>query len=200
MTRPECEYRYSGEGVIHHARPDGAVVELARAANAWPFTWGHVVANLAAGRLEYAPAFVYVEFRNSADPDDPVPVPAAPRSEGVDYYLNLAATADRDYLRLPLGLVVPGRDSRIDGFAHLPADHHNVLTCQAAAAPGVGAGGKPFSFASGSRIYGSAVVAAPRPEDRSRDVVWSRAYYPVDQQFVMPPTGGLIITHPLAFR
>lgn len=179
---------------------DGSLIEIAVAANTWVYSWGHVVANLAAGRTEYAPAHVYVEYRNLNDPGDPVPIPTINREDGVAYYMGLIGSPGADYMRLSLASPIPEYNSGVPGADSLPPGFHNQLRCQVAAAAGTGALGLPFSFAAGSKIIGTALVASPDPGDRSKDVVWSRAYYPQNQQIVVPVIGGLVVTHLLSFQ
>lgn len=191
----------AGRGAVEVPDGRGGWRRVAEAGNAWCYTWGDVVARLCLPdrTLDYRPAVLYVEFRNDGAPAAAVADPR--REDGLAYYLALEADPTRDYLRVPIVERTPGRDEGYAGTDGLPADAFNSLTLSGVSAATVGVFGRPFSAAAGSLVYGSAVAAAPFPDDPARDVVWARAVYPAADQF-RPIAGAAVVraTHVLYFR
>jgi len=197
----ETTRRGRGRGSLLLPDGRGGWAAAAGAPNAWAYTWGEIAARLCVpGPLDYRPSHLYLEFRNGGDPGDPVPTPPDAREDGLGYYLGLAGSADRDYLRIPISDATPGRDPDFEGTAHLPPGFANQVLFGGVSAEGYGVLGRPFSAAAGSRCYGSALAAAPFPGDPSRDVVWSRAYYAPGSQVDAPAGGAVRVAHLLQFR
>lgn len=190
-----------GRGLVHLPDGRGGWRPAASAPNGWDYTWGDVVARMCLpdGPLDYRPAYIYLEFRN--DGAAPATVPEPPRSEGVGHFLGLEATPDRDYLRIPIVERTPGRDPAYEGTASLPPGAANMMTFSGVSAATQGVLGRPFTAAAGSLVYASALVAAPFPDDPTRDVVWARAVYPPADQFTpVAASSSVRATHILYFR
>jgi hypothetical protein len=182
--------------------PDGGEpIELASAENAWTYGYGHIVINLAESAApNYRPAYIYVEYENVADPDDVVTVPVVDRADGVGYYLGLAGSSSRDFIRIPIVLTSKARDNTSASTQFLEPGLYNQIIFQGLTVGTQGVNGKPFSSAANSKIAGTALVAAPTPSDVTQDLVWSRLYYATNKQFVVPPVGSVSILHSLTFH
>lgn len=154
----------------------------ARRPNQIQYDWARIALQcIGLGKREYRISAVYVEFENVASPGDPATVPAYGRDEGTEYYTSLSGV--RDYLRLPL-LAQP-QLAVADGFEDAftgEGDDFNSMTFFAQTSGSVGVNGLPFSEGSNSVAVGIALVAAPVWADRTRDVVFGRAYFAVDEQ------------------
>jgi hypothetical protein len=139
------------------------------------------------GKPNYKINAIYVEFQNVPSPGDPGDVPAYTRDEGVGYYTSL--TDDRDYLRLPL-LSEP-RLSVADGYEEFftgQDDSFNEMTFFAQTSGALGVNGLSFSDSSNSVAIGIALVATPVWADRTRDVIFGRAYFAVEEQVTKEPS------------
>lgn len=158
------------------------------APNQWQHTWGMAAAKALGWRNSgYFINTLYVEFQRTVGD---VSIPSFQRGEGREYYENLQATGDRDYLRLPieepptLG-VVPGYEDIFDA----DAGEGNMLTFRATTAGLAGVNG--VNWTDDAKVCGWALVAAPVWNDRTRDVLYSRNYYTVDQQTYKPASAQL---------
>lgn len=190
-------------GVIRLYRVDEAGVRepapCAVAWNSWMDTWGYLACKgLGQGDMGYAINAAYVEYANVANPADAAAIPSFLTSDGRSYFDGLAATPDRDYLRIPLRVtpaigVAPGFE------ASFGPGQGNVLTVYGQTAGTVGANGKPFSAAANSKVCGVALVAAPVLADRTRDVLFSRGYYAAPKQQLKAPNGQFGFEYDLTF-
>jgi hypothetical protein len=142
------------------------------------YTWGEIVCRLLEGDPAYKINAMYLEYENTAAPEDVVTVPSYDRDEGVEYYAALAGDPLRDFLRVPL-LSNPAR-AITSGFEAAVA--FNQLTFLAQSEGSVGVHGKDFSDVVNSKVFGVALVAAPVWGDRTRDLIWGRKYYATDKQ------------------
>lgn len=153
-----------------------------RRPNQIQFDWARIALQcIGRGKPEYRINAVYVEFQNVASPGDPGDVPAYDRGDGVEYYTALAG--DRDYLRLPL-LSEP-RLAVAAGYGDYFAgtgDDFNEMTFFAQTAGVAGVNGLAFEVGANSVAVGVALVATPVWADRTRDVVFGRAYFEVAEQ------------------
>jgi hypothetical protein len=185
---------------LWHVRDSGLVEPITYKANQIQYDWGFIAARcIGMGDRSYAVRFMYIEYENVADPDDPVTVPSFGRDEGRDYYDQLSMTGTRDYLRVALITqpaigVVPGYE---DYF--LDPEVGNKLTFFAQSSGSAGMGMVPFGAGSNSKIYGAALVAAPAPNDPSRDRIFSRAYFDVAEQTVKEVSSQIGVTWEIAF-
>ena len=123
-----------------------------------------LLGKLLAGR-DYAINTMYMEFTNGD-----VPSISPDPADGRSYYAALdGGSSDSDYLRIPLNNE-PSLSSTDDSkFETNKVTFLGMSTGQTA-----GRGGKLFG--STSQVYGVALVAAPDPNDASKDIVFSRSY------------------------
>lgn len=111
---------------------------------------------------------MYIEFDNTGSVVDPTPV--FDLDEGLSYYNNLVAVADRDYLRVPLF----GSSEGTSNSLLYPNNNIAVFSAQTSGTEGVH--GTPFSDAVNSNVYGGALVVFREPNDPSQDLVFARFY------------------------
>ena len=111
---------------------------------------------------------MYMEFDNSGSPPAIVPDPA----DGRNYYTDLESRlSTSDYIRVPL-INTPVLSS--DDLAKYLS---NIATFFAMSTGyTVGLGGKPFTAAANSTVYGIALVCAASVSDRTQDIVFARDY------------------------
>ena len=135
------------------------------------YDWATIVGELLRGAPDGKPYKIggmYIEFENAVGVAAP---PVFDRDDGISYYNSLSASADRDYLRVPLTAV----DFESTSAGNFPGG--NKLTFFARTEGVVGVNGKAFSNAAGSRVYGGALVAYPDFGDATQDLVFSRFYW-----------------------
>lgn len=147
--------------------------------NDFLYEWATIVGNLLLRRgLNYGIGGMYLEFENVGSPGDPVSAPGFTRDadQARPYYDNLALSADRDYLRVPL---VSGALGSSDG-TKFPKGNRVSFFAQSGGEEGVH--GKPFSAAANSVVFGGALVAFVAEDDPTQDLVLSRFYAAVDRQ------------------
>lgn len=121
----------------------------------------------------------YIEFANVAAPEDAVAVPSYTGNDGLDYYLGLSSSPDRDYLRVSLDqpaalALAPGYEDR--------GAVYNRMTFDFRTSGSIGVHGKTFSDLVNSKVYGIAMASAPVWGDKTQDVLFSRLYYDASQQ------------------
>lgn len=175
----------------------GRPVRQATVTNQWQHDWGAAAARaLGYGTAGYTINAAYVEYANLADPGDTVTPPSYDRSEGRTYYDGLALTADRDYVRVPIGL--PPALETEPGYT-LPDGQGNRLVFHVLATADTGVHGRAFHVNSNSKVYGLALVVAPDWDDPTADLVFARAYLPTAQQLLQVPGGQIGLTYPIVF-
>ena len=146
------------------------------------WTWGEIACKLFGdGKPEYKISGMYIEFENTASPGDVVTPPSFDRSEGIEYYSALSASASRDYLRVQL--ISSPKSSIISGYEDSSVNV-NQLTFFAQSTGSTGVNGKTFSAAANSTVFGVALVSMPKWEDRTKDLIFAREYYPTAQQIL----------------
>jgi len=126
------------------------------------------MSNLLLGDARYAVGAMYFEFRNLANPsDDPAP-PVFDKTVGIEYYMGLQYSYDRDFIRVP---VIASNQVSV-------TEDGNYLVSYYAVTPGDDNGfwGKSFDALSNSVVYGGALVATVSPSQQSQDVLIARAY------------------------
>jgi len=141
------------------------------------YEWGAIVSRLLTeGAEDYRIGGMYLEFENVASAGDPVAAPAVDRSGDIEYYNDLATSADRDYLRVPLiaATITSSDESRYP--------KGNVTTFFAQSQGVVGTHGKNFGDTFNSTIFGAALVAFVHPTDATQDLIFSRFYFDVEDQ------------------
>lgn len=169
------------------------------------YSWGFIAAKQLGfrpqpDRLNYNISALYIEFENLANPATPVAVSAFDRDLGVNYYNSLVDSSSRDFLRIPLTLEPAGSVSA--GYeANLPIDQQlNKLTFFVQTAGTAGVFGKTFSHLVNSKVYAAALVAAPRYDDRTKDVIFARTIFTADNQVTKEASSQIGITWDVAFE
>jgi hypothetical protein len=137
------------------------------------YQWAAITGELLRGapdRRLYNLSAMYIEFENNGGAAVSPPT-NDDRGNGRAYYDSLLNDATRDYLRVPMTAVtLESTDDELypDG---------NKVTCFAQTTGAVGVHGKPFNDSAPSRVYGGALVAAPKFSDATQDMVFSRFYF-----------------------
>lgn len=170
--------------------------------------WGFIAARQLgyrpqADRDQYFISGMYFEYENLTNPAVPVTVPAFPRTLGAEYYTNLSAP--KDFLRVPLRLEPTiGVAAGSEGAEALSqAGRGNQLTffAQTAGSGGFNNGADcPFSHTANSKVYSAALVAMPRFDDQSRDVIFARTNFDVGDQTSKEASSQIGITWDIAFE
>lgn len=160
------------------------------------YDWATAVAQLLAGNVEYRISMMYFEFRNMDDPDDPISAPSYGRDDGVSYYAGLADSDDTDYLRVPITTAIV--DAADEDLQNYPGG--NRVTAQAYTSGVTGVHGKTFSDSVNSKVFGGALVAAPDPDDSSRDLVLCRFYLNTSKQVVKLASSQVGLRWPLKIQ
>jgi hypothetical protein len=139
----------------------------------------------------YRPNCMYLEFENNSGAL--VDLPVLSRDAGKAYFDSLTLHATRDYLRLPLTAVI---QSNTDESLYRRG---NKLTFFAQTSGVVGVGGKPFTSAAQSRIYGGAIVAAPVWGDASQDLVFCRFLFSAENQPIKTSGAQISVSREITF-
>lgn len=193
---------YRGEGVYScsYVTADGLwLPPLFTRHNEWMYGWGVIAARVLGLRdLSYVPAALYIEFENVDDPEDAATVSDIDRSDTIEFYENLSSDPSRDFLRVPF-LLTPSLSIATGYEDYIPAGQGNKLTFNAVTQGTEGVHGKPFSDSVNSKVSGVAVVATPSWSDRTRDVVYARDYYAVEEQVAKLPSSQVGIAYSLTF-
>jgi len=163
------------------------------------YSWGMIAAQaIGRGDPRFHVNTMYIEFENVASPGDPVTIPTFGRDEGVEYYDDLVSSGVRDYLRVALlqdpllGVETGYEDYFGDGEG-------NKLTFFAQSQGTTGTHGKTFSDTVNSKVFGAALVAAPVFSDPTQDIVFSRSYFPTDEQTVKEASSQVGISWEISF-
>jgi hypothetical protein len=161
------------------------------------YTWGFIASRcIGVGDSQYRVSVAYLEFENN---QGPISVPSFDRSDGLQYYMDLASSPVRDYLRVPIRpqpeiVVASGYEE------FLTPDQGNCCIFYAQSQGGTGVHGRPFSDGVHSTIFGVALAAAPVPTDPSQDVLFARSYYATTNQVPKVPSGQIGIQYPMTFE
>jgi hypothetical protein len=191
--------RVIGRVALWHLDEIGQPTLITRRRNQLQLGWSHVVTKLLSGLSAYRIGAMYVEFENVANPLTPVATPSYDDTEGTEYYEDLALSADRDFLRVPLNqmpLLAPS-----SGYTeYFPeANTGNVATFYAQTQGVTGVHGKSFTNSNNSKIYGLALVAVPEWGDRTKDIVFARMYFDAGEQTVKPAATQLAVSWDVKF-
>jgi hypothetical protein len=139
------------------------------------YQWAEIASKLlTTGDSRFRIGGLYLEFENTANPGDTVSLPAFNRSRNIEYYNELAGSATRDYLRVPL--TASPVASAGTGLSH------NQITFFARSGGVSGVHGKPFSYAANSVIIGASLVAFIDVTDATRDLLFSSFYFATEDQ------------------
>jgi len=142
--------------------------------------WGEIATQcIALGNPAFKLTGMYIEYENVALPANPATIPVYTRDDGLAYFAGLPIT--NDFLRVPLIAtpvitIVPGYG------AIFTAPQGNRATVYSQTAGVTGFLGRPFSDANNSKVFGVTLVAMPVPGDQTKDIIFSRSYFPVANQ------------------
>jgi hypothetical protein len=165
------------------------------------YSWGFIAAQtIGRGQVAYKLSAMYIEFENVASPGDPVTIPTFGKDEGTDYYDDLQASGTRDFLRVPL-LQDPlvGIATGYEEFFTAGTDG-NKITLFSQTQGVLGIHGKTFSDSVNSTVFGAALVATPVFADRTQDIMFARAYFPVDEQTLKEASRQLGVSWEVSFQ
>lgn len=150
------------------------------------FQYAEILARILGARdVNYLLNAAYVEFENVSSPGDPVALPDYSEDDDRTYYERLALTPNRDYLRIAIDQ--PATLALADGYENRGA-RYNRMTFNVRTSGSVGVNGRTFSDLVNSTVYGLAIVAVPDWGDRTKDLVFTRRYYPAANQ--VPKAAG----------
>lgn len=164
------------------------------------YDWGFVAAKtIGEGDRNFRVSSLYIEYENVTLPEDEVTPPSFTRGEGVDYYIELALSGVRDFLRVPL-LVSPtiGIEAGFEDW-FTEGVNGNLLTFYTQTQGTSGFHGKPFSAAANSKVFGAALVATPVFADQTQDVIFARTYFDTGDQEVKSASKQFGVTWDVAF-
>ena len=152
--------------------------------------WGYVVAKaVTEGGYNWRIRKAYIEYQNVASPSNTVTLPTITQLDpqsALPYYLGLAGSPDRDYLRVDLrGMPSIEIESGYENY--FSAGFGNLIESFAQTEGAVGVNGLTFSDSVNSKVYGTALVASPAENDPTQDIVVARAYFSGAQQLLKLP-------------
>jgi hypothetical protein len=145
---------------------------------------------------------MYFEFENQTNPATAVAVADFLRTLGLEYYATLGAPSNRDYVRVPLRLdPTLSVSANSIGAAVLTENlMSNQLTFFAQTAGTTGVNGLPFSHLNNSKIFAASLVATPRFDDITRDVLFARIVFDIGNQTSKEASSQIGITWDIAFE
>ena len=186
----------------------GLKVPIIKKTNQIKVGWGFIAARQLGyrpqpDRDQYFISGMYFEYENVADPEQPITVPEFARTLGAEHYTAL--TAPKDFLRVPLRLEPTiGVATASEGAEVLQqAGRGNQLTFFAQTAGNGGFNNGlfcPFSHTANSKIYSAALVAMPRFDDQSRDVIFARTNFDIGDQTSKEASSQIGVTWDIAFE
>lgn len=160
---------------------------------------GHLVMQAIAKRdVNYGLSVMYIEFENMEDAETPASIPDIDPND-LDYYNDLSSSPSRDFLRVlinenPTTFMVDGYETL------LPEDMPNgAIMYASTGSASAGVHGKPFNAGSFSRVSGLAIAAGPDPDDRSQDILYARAYYEGEAQWLVQGSIQLLVPYRILF-
>ncbi len=152
----------------------GQIKKLIEKRNLVLYSGADILARLLSGDPSFGVNAMYLEFKNLADPSDPITPPPFDRTGGIAYYNGLASSPDTDFLRVPLAVSPAFTASDVNYTG-------NQVTFFAQSEGLSGFHGKLFGPANNSAVYGAGLIAAPDLPDQSQDRVFSRVYAGIDK-------------------
>lgn len=168
--------------------------------NEWMYSYATIAGKcIGSGDPAYRISAFYIEFDNVAAPGSAtVTPPSVTRADGIEYYDALSAHGSRDFLRVRVSVdpVMFPSEGYEEFYA---AGEGNILRFRSATAGSIGVHGKPFSHSSYSKVFGLAAVATPSWEDRTRDIVYARTYFPTNKQWLKSSNSQVSATYDLIF-
>lgn len=128
------------------------------------YSGADILAQLLAGNNQFKPGAMYMEFKNTGG--TPVTPPSYNRTNGTLYYQTLPS--DVDILRIPL-IVTPAISKSSDNYQGNQVTFFGTTQGVAGLKHGL-------AFNTNSVVYGAALVATPKLDDDTQDLVFSRVY------------------------
>jgi hypothetical protein len=193
-----------GRVTLWRVTDSGLTLPVRAQPNQIQYSWGTIAARQIgyrrqAGRPDYHVSAMYIEYENVATPEDPITEDSEfGRSLGIEHYN--AMVGNRDYLRVALTLE-PTLDIST-GYAEYftPGENGNQLTFFAQSSGTVGVNALSFSHTVNSKVYAVALVATPDFNDRTKDVVFARTVFDVEDQITKEASSQIGITWDIAFE
>jgi hypothetical protein len=173
---------------------------VAIAPNDWMYSYAEIAGKcIGLGDPSYRISAFYLEYENVSAPGSAtVTPPTVTRADGIEYYNGLSGHVSRDFLRVRASVDLAMFPSA--GYEEFyGADKGNTLRFRANTTGGPGIHGKTFSHTVYSKVFGVAVVATPSWEDRTQDIVYARAYFPTDKQWLKTSNSQVSATYDLIF-
>lgn len=193
-----------GRVTLWRVTESGLTLPVHTQPNQIQYSWGFIAAQQIgyrrqAGRPDYHVSAMYIEYENVGAPEDPISEdPEFDRALGVDHYAALSGT--RDYLRVALTLE-PSLVISTDYTEYFtPGENGNQLTFFAQTSGAEGVNALPFSHVVNSKVYAAALVATPDFNDRTKDVVFARTVFDVEDQITKEASSQIGITWDIAFE
>lgn len=195
-----------GRVTLWRVEDSGLMVPVHTQHNQIQFYWGFLAAKQlgyrpAAGRPSFHISGMYVEFENVGLPEDPVTIASEfGRDVGINYYDDLLASSTQDFLRVPLRLEPSlGISTGYEDY-FTAGETGNQLTFFSQTAGSSGVHGKTFSHAVNSKIFAAALIATPEFADRTKDVVFARTVFDINDQVTKEASSQIGITWDVAFE
>lgn len=195
-----------GRVTLWRVEDSGLMVPIHTQPNQIQFSWGFLAAKQlgyrpGAGRPSFHISGMYVEYENVGLPSSPVSVASEfSRDVGIGYYDDLMASATQDFLRVPLRLEPSlGISTGYEDY-FTAGETGNQLTFFAQTSGNTGTHGKTFSHTVNSKIFAAALVATPEFSDRTKDVVFARTVFDINDQVTKEASSQIGITWDVAFE
>lgn len=195
-----------GRVTLWRVEDSGLMVPIHTQHNQIQFSWGLLAAKQlgyrpGAGRPSFHISGMYVEFENVGLPEDPVSVdPEFGRDVGIGYYDDLMASATQDFLRVPLRLEPSlGISTGYEDY-FTAGETGNQLTFFAQTSGSEGVHGKTFSHAVNSKVFAASLAAMPEFSDRTKDVIFARTVFDINDQVTKEASSQIGITWDVAFE
>ena len=158
----------------HFIPESGRCIPVVEVPNLILYSGADVLAKLLSGNSEYKINGMYLEFKNLADPTDPITPPTFDRTGGRDYYDGLVSSPDTDFIRVSLASLPLLQATDVDYS-------NNQITFFSISSGSTGFHGKTFSSAANSAVFGAALIATPGGSDQAQDIVYARVYSGIDK-------------------
>lgn len=195
-----------GRVTLWRVEDSGLMLPIHSQHNQIQYSWGFIAAQQIgyrrqAARPDYSVSAMYVEFENVADPENAIAVATEfERDLGVQYYNDMLASATRDFLRVPLRMEPNLSISAAYAEYFTAGETGNQLTFFAQTAGAQGVHGKTFSHSVNSKTFAAALVATPDFSDRTKDVIFARTVFDINDQVTKEASSQIGITWDVAFE
>lgn len=165
---------------------------VCQAPNTLVYGAGQIYANALSDKDSGHIRIAIFEYKNLANPGDPISYPTLDKTRDVSYYLGLSSSPDTDIIRVPI-VIEPGLSSSGGNYAGF----NNITTFYAATTGTTGYFGKAFDSASNSTVYGVALAATDDISDLSKDIIFSASYGNDDLYLAKPTNAQISFTYPI---